>query len=376
MMTSEQPAAPTSRTVFILTSEPPEGGGGAEHFVRELIRGLEARGYRTEVFHRGNSEPAWLAKRTGPLGHKIAGTLRGYWIGRNARRHMTDDVAAAISNSDVGYYPLHGRSAFKKIQFFHGTYRGQSEAIRPFISYGGYLYLKWWNSMVLERMSGRNKLVLTNSEQTSDEVARFFGQKSVAVWLPIDTERFRPRDVAASRAAFGVPMDKPIGLFVGSTQPVKGFPMVQALIERLPEVHWMLALRGNLPGNDAATPNTTILRNVPHDQIPRLYSAADFSVCPSLYESFGYVVAEALACGTPVIASPGGASRLLLREPPLDRLLVSNPAATDGFEKAIRDVLLEPGFYRRMIVEKARPQLEQLMALEKWWPRFFEVTEL
>jgi glycosyltransferase involved in cell wall biosynthesis len=367
---------PVSKTAFILTSESPDGGGGAEHFVRELIRGLEGRGYRTEVFHRGNSEPGWLAKRKGSLGRKVSGTLLSYWIGKSAQRHMTGDVVAVISNADVGYYSPHRRPAVKNIHFCHGTYRGQGEAIRPFISYGGYLYLKWWNSMVLERLSSRNKLVLTNSEQTSDEVARFFGQKSVAIWLPIDTERFRPRDVAASRAAFCVPMGKRIGLFVGSTHPVKGFPMVQALIERLPEVHWVLALRGNLPGGRAATPNTTILRDVPHDQIPGLYSAADFSVCPSLYESFGYVVAEALACGTPVIASPGGASRLFLREPPLDRLLVANPGSTQGFLDAIQEVLREPELYRSAVMERVRPEIEERMARENWFRRFFEVTEL
>jgi glycosyltransferase involved in cell wall biosynthesis len=367
---------PVSKTVFILTSEPPESGGGAEHFVRELIRGLEVRGFRTGVFHRGNCEPPWLAKRTGPLGKKVAGTLLGYFVGKNAQRHLTEDVAAVISNSTVGYFPLRSKAPFKNIHFHHGTYRGQSEAIRPFISYSGHLYLKWWDSMVLERLSGRNKVVLTNSEQTSDEVLRFFGQKSVGIWLPIDTEHFRPHEMAASRAALGLPMGKPIGLFVGSTHPMKGFPVVQSLIEHLPEVHWVLALRGNLPPAKTVAPNVTMLQNVPHDQIPALYNAADFSLCPSLYEPFGYVVAEALACGTPVVASPGGASGLFLREAPMDRLLVANPNSTQGFLDAIQEVLREPGFYRRIVVEKVRPQLEQLMALKNWWQRFFEVTEL
>lgn len=367
---------PVSGTVFILTSEPPESPGGMEHFVREMVHGLEAREYRTKVFHRGNSEPAWLTKRTGRLGKKLAGTLLGYWIGRNAQRHMSEDVVAVISNSDVGYFPLRFQSTFKKIHFFHGTYRGQSEAIRPFINYGGYLYMKWWDSMVLERLSGRNKLILTCSGQASEEVSRFFGQDSVAVWLPIDTERFRPLDAAASRAALELPMRKPIGLFVGSAQPAKGFPVVRALMDKLPEIHWVLALRGDIPRGDVKRPNLTIIRDLPHDEIPRLYSAADFSVCPSLYESFGYVVAEALACGIPVIASPVGASRLFLREPPMDRLLVSNPEVTQGFVDAVREVLREPGFYRRVVIERVRLQIQELMALKNWWHRFFEVTGL
>lgn len=365
-----------SRTVFVLTSEPVEGGGGVEHFVRELLKGLEGRGYRVEIFHRGNSEPQWLASRSGRFGRKLAGTLRGYWIGRNAQRHMSRDVAAVISNSDVGFYRLRRRTPLRKIHFYHGTYRGQAEAIRPFIKYGGYLYLKWWSSMVLERLSGRGKLVLCNSDQTREGVRRFFGHDSTAMWLPLDTERFKPLDVDASRAALNLPKERPIGVFVGSAHPMKGFPVLQSLIERTPEVHWVLALRGDSPEDMAARPNVTILHDVPHDRIPLLYSAADFSLCPSLYEPFGYVVAEALACGTPAVASPGGASRLFLREPPLDRLLVSEKDKANGFLGAMRDVLRDPDVYRRAVIEQVRPRLVNLLAPENWWRRFFEVTGL
>jgi glycosyltransferase involved in cell wall biosynthesis len=376
MMTREQPTAPTSRTVFILTSEAPESGGGMEHFVREAIRGLELRGYRTRVFHRGNSEPGWLTRKRGPIGRKIAGTLLGFWIGRRAQRYMTEDVAAVISNSTVGYFPLRCKASFKNIHFHHGTYRGQSEAIRPFISYGGYLYLKWWDSMMLERSSGRGKLALTCSEQTSDEVSRFFGQKSTAAWYPIDTERFQPLDAKATRAALNLPTGKSIGVFVGSVHPMKGFSVVRSLIEHFPEVHWILALRGELRRDKVVAPNVTILQNVPHDRIPTLYSAADLSVCPSLYEPFGYVVAEALACGTPVIASPGGASRLFLRGDPMSRLLITNGDPVQGFANAVREVLRDPGLYRRSVMEGVRPKIEELMAPENWWRRFFELTGL
>lgn len=365
-----------SKTVFVLTSESPEGGGGQEHFVRELLKGLEKKGYRTEVFHRGNSEPPWFARRGGRLGKKLAGTLRGYWIGRNAQRRMSEDVTAVISNSDVGFYALRRRTPLRRIHFYHGTYRGQAEAVRPFVKYRGYLYMKWWSSMVLERLGGRNKLVLCNSEQTCEEVRGFFGFDSVAMWLPIDTERFSPGDAASSRAAFNLPKESPIGLFVGSEHPMKGFPVVQSLMGRLPEVHWVLALRGGAPEAAAGRPNATVLRDVSHDEIPSLYRAADFSVCPSLYEPFGYVVAEALACGTSVIATPGGASRAFLKDRPLDQLLIHDAASAEKFAAAVREVLRVPEFYRQKVKELARPRLIELMSPENWWRRFFEVTGL
>ena len=365
-----------SRKVFVLTAESPEAGGGVEHFVRELIKGLEARGYQTEIFHRGNSEPRWPALRKGRLGAKLGSSLAGYWIGRNAQRHMTAEVCAVISNSDIGAYRIGGPAPLKKIHFYHGTYRGQAEAIRSFIKYSGYLYLKWWSSMVLERLSGRGKLVLVNSEQTREEVRRFFGFDSTALWLPIDMNRFSPGDMAASRAALGLPAQGPIGLFVGSTHPMKGFPVVRALIERLPDVHWVLALRGSMPEKIAGKSAVTVLHNTSHDDLPALYRAADFSVCPSLYEPFGYVVAEAIACGTPVIATSGGASSMLLRMPPSSELLVKDPSDVEAFVSAARRIVDDRLRHREAVFAVARPELLRLMSPENWWKRFVELTGL
>jgi D-inositol-3-phosphate glycosyltransferase len=50
----------------------------------------------------------------------------------------------------------------------------------------------------------------------------------------------------------------------------------------------------------------TFVGAIPQQQLPLYYSAASLVVVPSHYESFGFVAAEALACGTPVIASKVG----------------------------------------------------------------------
>jgi len=50
------------------------------------------------------------------------------------------------------------------------------------------------------------------------------------------------------------------------------------------------------------------------NQLKKYYSAADVLVMPSLYESFGLVAVEALACGTPVIASKIGEMMNIIKE--------------------------------------------------------------
>jgi len=363
--------------ILILTPNSPQVLGGMEHFVRELGEGLEALGYGVEYLHRENCLPSWLNQKSFARMRKFSASALGYIIGRRAQAKLDDDVVAVISNSDVGYYPLHPSSKRTHlIHFYHGTYRGQAEAIRPFISFPGYLYLKWWNSMVLERFSGRKKQVLCCSDPVGKEVLRFFGLTSNTVWYPMDLSRFFPHDPQMCRRDLSLPETGLIGVFVGSAHATKGFPVVRGLIEAFPEVRWALALRGAVPGDIQKNPHVRVFQDMPNEKIPLLYGAADFALSPSRYDAFPYAVCEALACGCPVIASPSGASCLFLKEPPLSRFLLSHADAMPEFVEAVREVLRDPGFYRNAVLTNIRPMIEEVMLPENWWHRFLAVTGL
>ena len=53
---------------------------------------------------------------------------------------------------------------------------------------------------------------------------------------------------------------------------------------------------------------------VDHERLPLFYNAADVCVVPSFYESFGLVALEAMACGTPVVASRVGGLSVAVRD--------------------------------------------------------------
>ena len=230
--------------------------------------------------------------------------------------------------------------------------------------------------MVLERLSGRNKQVLVCSDQVGQEVRRFFGYPSTTVWYPMDLSRFFPHDPQTSRRELGLPVTGPIGVFVGSTHATKGFPVVRRLIEAIPEVYWGLALRGSVPEDIQKNPRVRVFQDMPNEKIPLLYSAADFALSPSRYDAFPYAVCEALACGSPVIASPSGASSLFLKEPPLDRFLVSSADAVREFVEAAHEILRDPDSYRKAVIKSIRPKIEEIMSPANWWRRFLEVTGL
>ena len=92
---------------------------------------------------------------------------------------------------------------------------------------------------------------------------------------------------------------------------------------------------------------------LPVDTLRAFYSAAEAFVFPSLYEGFGLPPLEAMACGTPVIAS--GVSSL--PEVLGDAAMIVNPENVFDIAHGIRDVLLNPEL-RRELVQKGYQRLK------------------
>jgi glycosyltransferase involved in cell wall biosynthesis len=300
--------------------------------------------------------------------------LVGYFIGRRTNQILRDSPAgsaAVISNGPVGWFPM-SRSA-RQVHVYHGTYAGVAETSREFISYLGYLKLKYWDAGVLERISGRGKTCLCVSNQVADEVLRHFGYRSEVCWLPLDVDRFRPMGEKEKwRRHWGLPATAPVGLFVGNTSPYKGFTTVWEIVRRDAGISWLLVLRGDVPpaGHPA---NCRILQNVPHADLPGIYAAADFALVPYRLGPFSYALAEALVCGLPVIASPRSTSPPFLCREPLSRLLVGDQADVAEFENAIHEVVNRPDFYRAA-VWSVREELKELVQPNSWADRFCKLA--
>src|SRR5437879_7951047 len=153
--------------VFILTTEPPETLGGMETFIREQISGFEQRGYTVRTFHRRNSGCSTFLRLANQASRPLTDALLGWVIGKAAQRAMHEGVSAVISHGLVGWYPLRVPPCCKQIHFYHGTYRGYAEVMRPHISLLGYWKMKWWDTMLLTRLSGYGKMVFCNSAQVA-----------------------------------------------------------------------------------------------------------------------------------------------------------------------------------------------------------------
>jgi D-inositol-3-phosphate glycosyltransferase len=85
---------------------------------------------------------------------------------------------------------------------------------------------------------------------------------------------------------------------------------------------------------------------VGHDLLPFYYSAADVCVVPSHYEPFGLVAIEAMACGTPVVASDVGGLKFTVL--PEETGLLVPPKDVEGFAHAIQRILGDEVWARKL----------------------------
>ena len=124
----------------------------------------------------------------------------------------------------------------------------------------------------------------------------------------VDLAMFRPREREASRAALA--LSGPTLLSVGHLIPRKGHDRVIEALALLPGVSLLILGEGperaRLEALIAARGlggRARLLGAVPHETLARYYSAADALVLASSREGWANVLLEAMACGTPVVAS-------------------------------------------------------------------------
>src|SRR5204863_3031252 len=89
-----------------------------------------------------------------------------------------------------------------------------------------------------------------------------------------------------------------------------------------------------------------IFEMVQHEVVNQLYSHAAVFACPSVYEPFGIINLEAMACGTAVVASAVGGILEVVEDGVTGRLVA--PARPDDLAGAIRKLLDDPERARQM----------------------------
>lgn len=168
---------------------------------------------------------------------------------------------------------------------------------------------------------------------------------------------FSPGDRSGARLATGLEPGRPVLLFVGRIQPLKGLDVaIRALAEvRAQRPDALLVVVGGASGvgGDAEVARVHELASrldvadavrfvppQPHHMLSTWYRSADVVVVPSRSESFGLVALEAAACGVPVVAASVGGLRTLVDDG-LTGFLVDSRDPAD-YAAAISKILHDP----------------------------------
>jgi len=141
----------------------------------------------------------------------------------------------------------------------------------------------------------------------------------------VDTDLFRPGNRTTQRAALG--LDGPTLLNVGHLIPRKGHHRVVAAMTDLPEYRLLIVGEGpERPRLEAQIARlglggrVRLLGARAHAELPAIYGAADALVLASSREGWANVLLEAMACGTPVLASDIPGNPEVVRAPEAGRL--------------------------------------------------------
>lgn len=215
--------------------------------------------------------------------------------------------------------------------------------------------------------------ITVSTEHEGEQLRRLYGlpaSKLHVIPCGVDLEAFTPGTPAERRAAYEklVPDGLPTLLFVGRLDPIKGLDLLLESVARMRTSARLYVVGGNPAGDpeverlrDVATElgiadRVTFPGAVERRELWRYYRAADALVMTSRYESFGLAAAEALACGTPVVAAQVGGLPTIVRDGE-NGLLVRWRCAAAFAEQL--DTLLEDDDLRARLAAQARPSVER-----------------
>lgn len=200
-------------------------------------------------------------------------------------------------------------------------------------------------AQILDAANKAAGLLAVSGALKADMVAMGMDADKIRVhYTGLDQTRFVPRDRAQEKANHN--LTGPVILSVGALIPRKNHDLVIQALADIPGATLLLAGQGEseaalraVADKSGVADRVRFLGSVPHDDLPSLCAAADIMALVSSSEGLANAWVEALACGTPIIASDVGGIRELIKNDAAGRIVAQEPAA---IAQAARDLLANP----------------------------------
>ncbi|MGE3818830.1 MAG: glycogen synthase [Isosphaeraceae bacterium] len=257
----------------------------------------------------------------------------------------------------------------------------------------------WVERVAYENADG----VIAVSESMRQDVHDLYGvpfEKIRVIHNGIDLDQYKPTINPDVLRRYGVDPSIPFILFVGRITRQKGIihliralkhisPGVQIVLcagaPDTPEIGKEMEERVSEARRETTNPLVWIRQIVPKEDVIVLYTHAALFVCPSVYEPFGIINLEAMACGTPVVASAVGGIKEVVVPKKTGLLVPFEPIAPTDFEprdpgrfatdlaEAVNRLLADPERLQRM-GERSRERVEHFFSwtsIARWTTDFY-----
>ncbi len=371
-----------SPTVAVLTREfPPDVYGGAGVHVEHLTAALAKRGDFEVAVH------CFGAPRSSPLvarAYTSWSALDGPDPHLAALRTISVDLTiaaaiegAALVHSHTWYANLGGHLGKLIWGIPHVMTTHSLEPLRPWKAEqlgGGYGVSSFCERSAIE---AADAIVAVSRGMRNDILAcypKVEAARVVVIHNGIDPDVYRPDPRTHALEAHGIDPNRPYVVFLGRITRQKG---LTHLLDAAPHIEPGVQLV--LCAGEADTPALLdevrarvqglrrerggvvwIERMLPRTEVAPILSHARAFVCPSVYEPFGIVNLEAMACGAPVVASAVGGIPEIVVEGETGFLVpfeagddvLGSPADPEVFARALADrvnrLVDDPGLARRM----------------------------
>lgn len=206
----------------------------------------------------------------------------------------------------------------------------------------------------------QSNTVVATSPQEEEILRHTLSQNGHISVIPCGTnlENFHVISKSEARLKLGLDAHEPIILYVGRFDPRKGIETLVRACHQYQTTQnepFKLIIAGGSDPNKTdgqerqriealveelgLTKQTAFPGQLSHDILPLYYASADVCVIPSHYEPFGLVAIEAMACGTPVIASNVGGLKFTVI--PEETGLLVPPQDINGFANAMNRILTD-----------------------------------
>ena len=347
---------PSNRSVAILTREyPPEVYGGAGTHVEYLVRELR------KLFEV--SVHCWGSPRdeTGVKSYRAWEELAEPRPEAAALQAMSIDLAMAagakgndIVHSHTWYANLAGHLAKLMWSVPHVMTIHSLEPLRPWKKEqlgGGYALSLFCERTAIEAADA----VIAVSAGVRNDVLDVYpsvdpGRVHV-IHNGIDPEIYHRQPPPDTLVRHGVDASRPYAFFNGRITRQKGLPLLLAAVLKLDPAHQVVVAASSPDTPEIAAEVNELAEKVrdggrdlvwidhfiPREELIHLHSGATVFVCPSIYEPFGLVILEAMACETAVVASRVGGIPEIVVDGESGFLVDYDPGDTERFTTAIAE---------------------------------------